>query len=142
MNWFIFLTFPPWPAAGVYLSLNGVAIPNDGYVIASDIGEDDNGLYCNTDRSDCCGRADHPNGTIVQGEWYYPNGSQVQSFTHEVALDPTRSFFYRNRFTQAVRLNRDTGNPQERGRFRCEVPNADGDNVTMYVNIGEWLVLS
>jgi hypothetical protein len=38
-----------------------------------------------------------------------------------------------------VRLNR-YGNSSERGRFRCEVPNAAGDNVTVYVNIGEWFV--
>jgi hypothetical protein len=38
-------------------------------------------------------------------------------------------------------LNR-YGNPTERGRFRCEVPNAAGDMVTVYVNIGEWFVLS
>jgi hypothetical protein len=36
-----------------------------------------------------------------------------------------------------VHLNR-LGNPSERGRFRCEVPNAAGINVTMYANIGEW----
>ena len=36
-----------------------------------------------------------------------------------------------------VRLNR-LGDPPERGRFRCEVPNADGDMVAMYVNIGEY----
>ena len=29
------------------------------------------------------------------------------------------------------------GDPPERGRFRCEVPNADSVLVTMYVNIGE-----
>jgi hypothetical protein len=34
-------------------------------------------------------------------------------------------------------LNR-YGDPSESGRFRCEVPNAAGDRVTMYVNIGEW----
>jgi hypothetical protein len=33
-------------------------------------------------------------------------------------------------------LNR-YGNPSERGRFRCEVPNAAGVMVTMHVNIGE-----
>jgi hypothetical protein len=40
-----------------------------------------------------------------------------------------------------VRLNRQ-GNPTERGRFHCEVPNAAGVNVTVYVNIGEWFVSS
>ena len=45
-------------------------------------------------------------------------------------------FFYRNRGAGVVRLNR-RGNPSERGRFRCEVTNDAGDNVAVYVNIGE-----
>jgi hypothetical protein len=124
----------------VYLSLNGVTIPNDGYVLASDIGYGDTGLHCNTDKSDCCRGADHPNG-IVQGDWYRPDGSQVGSFTQEDASHPTRNFFARNRGAGIVRLNH-YGNPSERGRFRCEVPNAAGVNVTMYVNIGEWFYIS
>ena len=118
----------------MYLSLNGVTVPNDGYVLASGIDRDDTGLHCNTDRSDCCRKA-------PQGEWYYPDGNRVQIYTQEIATRPTGNFFYRNRFTQIVRLNR-LGNPPERGRFRCEVPNADGVIVTVYVNIGEWFVSS
>ena len=54
-----------------------------------------------------------------------------------------RNFFYRNRDTEIVRLSRQGDPPEtERGHFRCEIPNADGDMVTMYVNIGEWFVLS
>ena len=117
-----------------------MTIPNDGYVRVFDIGRDDTGLHCNTDRSDCCGRADHPNATAPQGDWYYPNGSEVLSYTQEIASGSTRNFFYRNRFTQIVVLNH-RDNPPERGRFRCEVPNADGNNVTVYVNIGEWFIL-
>ena len=37
-------------------------------------------------------------------------------------------------------LNR-FGTPPERGRFRCEILNAAGDMVTMYVNIGEFSVI-
>ena len=121
----------------MYLSLNGVTIPSDGYVRISDIDINDAGLLCNTDRISCC-RSSDPDG-VAQGHWYYPDGTQVESFTQEVAIDPTRNFFSRNRGTGVVRLNR-SGNPPERGRFRCEVPNADGINVTMYVNIGEWFV--
>ena len=38
--------------AGVYLSLNGVIIPNHGYVVMSDIGSagDDTALICHTNR--------------------------------------------------------------------------------------------
>ena len=123
------------------LSLNEMPISNDGYVLASDIGADASGLLCNTDKSDCCRGTDAPD-RVAQGEWYRPDGTQVGSFTQEDAANtagPTRNFFYRNRGTGIVRLNR-VGTPPEsdRGRFRCEIPNADGDLVTVYVNIGEW----
>ena len=119
----------------MYLSLHGVTIPSDSYILISDIGRDDTGLHCNTDNFDCCRASDHPNGT-AQGHWYRPNGSQVGSFTQEAATDPTRNFFSRNRAPRIVRLNRN-GIPPDTGRFRCEVPNASGGNVTIYVNIGE-----
>ena len=123
---------------GVYLSLNGVTIPNDGYVRISDIYIDELGLHCNTDRIDCCRASDASDG-VAQGHWYRPDGTQVGSFTQEDANDPTRNFFARNRDIGEVRLNR-FGNPPERGRFRCEVPNADGVTVTVYANVGEFFV--
>ena len=113
----------------MHLSLNSETIPDDGYVSANDIGT---GLYCNTDRSGCCRNSDADG--VGQGHWYRPGGTQVGSFTQEFAIDPT-NFFSRDRLTRVVRLNR-RGNPQERGRFRCEVANAAGVNVTVYVNIG------
>ena len=124
----------------VTLSLNGVTIPNDGYVVFSDIGRYDTGLFCNTDRSDCC-RGSDASDRVAQGHWYRPDGTQVGSFTQEITNDPTADFFSRDRLTGVVRLNRQ-GNPPERGRFYCEVPNANGDVVTVYVNIGEWFKLS
>ena len=125
------------PRSGVYLSLNGVTIPDDGHVLVTDIGEENAGLHCNTDRTDCCRSSDG----VAQGEWYRPDGSRVLSFTDEIANNPTRNFFSRNRGTRVVRLNR-AGTPPERGRFRCEVPNAAGDLVTVFVNIGEWFAPS
>ena len=115
----------------VYLSLNGTIIPNDGSVLASDIGEGDlSGLLCHTDRSGCCRSGDG----AAHGQWYFPGqpGDQVGTQGGR-----TGDFFYRNRGTGVVRLNR-RGNPTETGRFRCEVMNDAGDMVTMYVNIGEW----
>ena len=124
----------------MYLSLNGETIPNDGYVLVTDIGVGVSGLYCNTDRSGCCRGSDAPDG-VAQGHWYLSDGTQAGSYTQEIANDPTGNFFTRDRLTGVVRLNR-YGNPPERGRFHCEVPNAAGVMVTMYVNIGEWFVSS
>ena len=116
------------------LSLHGGTIPSDGYVLVSNIGEGIAGLLCNTDRIDCCRAADNPSGR-GQGHWYFPDGTQVGSYSMLDTGFP-RNFFYRNRDAGVVRLNR-IGTPSERGRFRCEVANAGGDMPTVYVNIGE-----
>ena len=128
--------------SGVYLSLNGVTIPSDGYVLFTDIAEGAGGLLCHTDRSDCCRASDHPNGG-AQGHWYHPDGREVRSFTDVDTPGSPRNFFYRNRDTGIVRLNR-RGTPPERGHFRCEIFNAAGDMVILYVIIGpgEWFVSS
>ena len=77
----------------VTLSLNGVTISNDGYVVFSDIGRYDTGLLCNTDRSDCCRGIDASDG-VAQGHWYRPDGTQVGSFAQEIANDPTIDLFF------------------------------------------------
>ena len=120
------------------LSLDGETVPNEGYVIASIIGVENNALLCNTDRNGCCRSGDHPNGT-AQGRWYRPNGTEVMSFTTEKAANPTQDFFSRNRGTGVVRLHR-RGNPSQRGRFHCVIPDASGMDVTLFVNIGEWFI--
>ena len=118
------------------LCLNGLNVSNDSYVLASVIGMGDSGLHCSTsNRSGCCTGGYHGNVT-AQGYWYYPNGSEVKSYTNENMLHMVRNFFFRDRGPGVVRLNH-LGNPPERGRFRCEIPNADGVTVTLYVNIGE-----
>ena len=58
----------------MFLSLNGMTIPNDGYIVAGDIDIDEGGLYCNTDRSDCCRGSDAPD-SVAQGHWYRPDGT-------------------------------------------------------------------
>ena len=121
---------------GVFLSLNGVTIPSDGYVAVSDIGIGSTGLHCNTDRSDCCRGFDHPRG-IAQGHWYLPNGIEVMTFTEEDWARPEPDdFFSRDRRVGVVRLNHN-GNPTDRGRFRCEIPDTNGVTVTLHVNIGK-----
>ena len=119
----------------MFLSLNGRNISNDSYVLVSDIGMGSTGLHCNTDKSDCCRDSDHLSG-VSQGHWYRPDGSEVMSYSARSYYDYYWNFFSRDRRAGVVRLNRN-GNPWDRGHFRCEIPNASGVNVTLYVNIGE-----
>ena len=111
-----------------------MTILNDSYVHVSDIAEGNGGLLCHTNRSDCCRKEDGS----AQGFWYFPNppGDPVPIRGERTTGD----FFYRDRDDRIVRLNR-IGNPSERGRFCCEIPNAAGDTVTLYVNIGKAYLL-
>ena len=119
------------------LTLNGTAISNDSYVLISDIGIDSTGLHCNTNRNDCCHASNHPNG-VAQGHWFYPDGREVMSFVTENTVSPASgNFFFRNRSTGIVRLNRN-GNPErDRGRFCCKIPDASGEPETVCVIIGK-----
>ena len=94
-----------------------------------DIGEDDGALLCHTNKTDCCG------SPYLIGEWYFPNGNQVQilGYAHRNASH----YFYRNRGSQVVRLNR-VMNPPERGRFFCKVPDSSGELQAIYVNVGKY----
>ena len=90
-------------------------------------------LMCVTDLVDCC---DLPR--TVRGNWYYPDG-------HIVVFNTARSAtFQSNRganevindqqFYGSVRLWR-RWTPPERDLFCCELPDANGVNQILYVNI-------
>ena len=117
--------------ASVRLSLNGIDIANNSIVDIEDIGEgDETALLCHTNKTLCCGTK--PNRF---GDWYYPNGAKVRiKDTVGMATDE----FYRDRGTQVVRLNHRQGNLIERGRFRCQVPESDDNDVmrSIYAYIG------
>ena len=45
-------------------------------MLLSDIGEDSSGLFCLTDRTQCCSKAAAGEG---RGLWRFPNGSEVMN---------------------------------------------------------------
>ena len=116
-------------AESVHLTLKGAPIANHSFVDVDDIGEGDAALLCHTNKTDCC--MGHRNRA---GEWYF---SCNQDMKVGILGNPplASSLFYRNRGLSVVRLNRH-GNPSQRGCFRCEVPDANNVNQTIFVNIG------
>ena len=119
--------------AGVYLTINETAIANDGYVNFYDMIQNRLTLFCRTNKIDCC-RDDQ------LGDWYYPNGTIVESFTINSKKNISE-FFSRSRSQRVVRLTVNQVDvyvgPPERGRFYCTVPDANDINQTLYVNIRE-----
>ena len=83
-------------------------------------------LQCTTDRADCCRRDD---GTAA-GQFYFPNGTQVP-----ISGGDLSHTYYRNRGTGFIRLNRRSV-AMETGQFRCEIPDASGTIVNLFINIG------
>lgn len=131
-----------------------MTIPNNSLVDVNDLlycssdgpyptnanGLHDQTLVCQTDLEDCC---DSPK--TVRGEWYYPDGRVVES-THGSVW---KRSFLKNRgpnqvingqqYFGSVRLFYRWSNPPGKGRFRCELPNANDPTINqiLFANVGE-----
>ena len=125
--------------AGVHLSLHGVVIANNSYVISDRIGNNDTGaLLCQTDKTDCCNSSLSPNGTEL-GNWYSPDGSLIEDLNSGSGM-PVDSIkpnsFLVNRGGSVVRLLRPQSvSSSELGRFCCELSDAEGAIQRVYVII-------
>ena len=84
-------------------------------------------LFCRTYRINCCGDGD---GETRQGEWLYPNGTQVR--TSDSGDD-----FYRKRGTGVVILNRRNGATGPTGLYCCEVASVDDPNARICINLSK-----
>ena len=164
MKWLTNILFTH--AAGISLRFGGETLPSDSFVDIDDVlnigsgpaptnrnpgsdGAPGAALECITDLEDCCGtESDTPSGITrtVHGDWYFPDGTRVGE-------SGGGSLFLVNRgpnevingeqFYGSVRLfHRFSAIPQ-RGRFRCELPNAAIPNVNqiIYVNICKIILL-
>ena len=128
-------------SVGVSLVLQGQAIPNNSlvnlddllYVTSNDQPTNANGLQtlmCVTDLVDCC-------ELPARGNWYYPDGRIVLYNTGGATFQRNRGqneVINNQQFNGSVRLWR-RYSPTERGLFRCELPDANGVNQSLYVNL-------
>ena len=111
---------------GVYLK--GVAYPNGSTVLRTNIGEGDDALQCTTDSAACC-------VTQRVGEFYFPDGTVVPVSGQDI----TRTY-YRDRGTKLIRLNRRSSGTIT-GEFLCEIPDASGTMVNLFITIGMYYSL-
>ena len=104
--------------------MDGLVYGNNSIVSLNRIGEGEEGaLVCRTDKVDCCGT--FPNRL---GQFYYPNGVQVP-------IKNAGQGFYRNRGDQMIRLNRHQGVVSPKGKFHCEIPDANGEVQHLYITL-------
>ena len=105
----------------VFISLNGVVIPNNEIVAISDIGStDDTALLCNTDRPPPPGDGPNHSG----GDWNAPDGTRISNIPG----------FTRNRSPMVVRLKRTESGTPEDGIYQCLIK--DGASQFTTVNVG------
>jgi hypothetical protein len=116
---------------GVHLLLNGTRYANNSEILIFEIGQVNSeaesdvneALQCVTNKMPCC-RSDRI------GQWYFPNGMLV-------SVKGRSQFFYRDRGDNGtVNLNRVSENVMSpTGQFCCVVPDSNGTNQTLCVNI-------
>ena len=108
--------------------LNGVTYTNGSTVLREDIGEGAAALNCTTDSITCC--RNNEGGETRAGQFYFPNGSMVLNNVRT----PTNSY-YRTRSSRLISLHR-RPTATLTGQFRCEIPDASGRTVNLFINIG------
>ena len=142
--------------------LRGEVLPNDSFVDIDDImytswapdqrdlpsnrNPRDEALKCVTDLVDCCGTESESNTTrTVRGDWYFPDGSRVGFDTRydrgfKANRGPNEVLSNGSQLYGSVRLYR-SYTPPQRGRFRCELPNAAEPSVNqiLYAIICEFV---
>ena len=94
----------------------------------TDIGEGDAALQCTTDSTTCC---TDTNGERRAGEFYFPSGTVVP-----ISGNVLTRTYYRSRGSRFITLNRRL-NGTISGLFRCEIPDASGTLVNLFINIGK-----
>ena len=117
-------------APSVALQFVGTTIPNNSYILNQDVQNVRRGegsrIFCTTDQIDCCNFL--PNR---KGDWYLPNGERIRGGYEYPNI---QNYFARSRGIKNIGLYR-KNNPPQRGRFYCELPDSDGTNHTLFVNI-------
>ena len=106
----------------------GVLISNNSLITRTDIGVDDDAVYCVVDDANCCGTPSAGNG---RGEWYFPlMGMYLHLKTQPVFK------FYASWTTGAVLMNyRGTDGGGASGVFSCKIQDANNILHTFYLGV-------
>ncbi len=115
-------------------------IITDTEILITSIGEDaDSLLTCHTDLVACCRSMVDNNGMGPLGQWTYPDGSVLLG--NGASMTAGQQFYVIRDAAQLIRLaRRETTNPlTPTGSYCCTVPTSGGD-MTLCVNLGEWIV--
>ena len=109
----------------VFLRFRELIYPNNSHFLYNLIGtRERDRLYCCTNKRICCSE--------YESNWYFPSGERVLG---GYEYDNIRvGVFARSSGYRSLALYRHFS-PQQRGRFSCTLPDASGNNCTLFANI-------
>ena len=131
MSWFI----------GVYLLLKEKFYTNNTIFFPHEIGIGSKSLQCITDLKPCCKTPYYIDLEMknyrLPGNWFFPNGTEVYSFTYYVTNNVSL-VFHRDRGSSGnINLNRYHRNSYPTGLYCCIVLDAKKTNKTICAAIGK-----
>lgn len=108
--------------------LKGRVIANNGRVIITELGsEDHETLVCVTDSLQCCSSS--TDGIEISiGEWYFPNGSAIDTIH-------SGNDMYVSRYSGEVHLHRRRDVQTPTGMFHCTIPDISGINRNIFAQL-------
>ena len=118
------IVFISYIILGVGLIHHGALIPNNSYVLFSEINETLGDLLCVTNKVDCCRGDGMDSLSPVVAQWYYPNGTLVSGM----------GTVYQERSTAMVRLLRRDGLTSF-GLYHCIIQDKSNVEHSLYVGI-------
>ena len=99
----------------------------------SDIGLDDNALFCYTNLTTCCRGVYNPSGR-TGGAWRFPNNAVVDH-----RYGSTSSVFSRSRTEHAILLHRGNSTLGPTGIFTCEIPDSSSKDQNVNFDIYDFI---
>ena len=111
-------------ALGIVFFLNGKLCPNNSLVNLEDIGKGNKALLCLTNNTSCC-ESTSAVGWYGPGEMEAPIMAEMNNITS----------LYTSRGPSVIRLNKINGATDSSGVFHCRIPDAGGNDQTIYIGI-------
>ena len=116
-------------------------VANNGYIPFSQH-ESKWEVFCHTDKRNCCSITS-VGGAL--GNWFYPNGSEVLTYTqfqnnagardHPIFATRRDKGFVHLYRTENSQYNPGLNGSELRGTFHCVVPDQQDNNQTIYINV-------
>lgn len=122
---FSIVNFISYMILGVGIIHHGELIPNNSYVLFSEINETLGALLCVTDKVNCCRGDGSDSLSPGTAQWYYPSGTLVSG---------TMGMVYQERSTAMVRLLRGDGLTPF-GLYHCVIQDKSNVEHSLYVGI-------